>query len=397
MKLTLLFDLDDTLLGNSMDVFIPAYLRALSGAMASLVPPDKMIPALMTGVQAMSANTDLRKTLKQVFNEAFYPPLDLDPHAAQPHIEKFYAAEFPSLDVHTRQLPGAPQLVQNLFAAGHTLAVSTNPLFPATAIHQRLDWAGLPPTEFPFSVITAMELNHFTKPSPAYFAEVLAWLGWPNGPIVIIGDDPENDIQPAHELGIASYQVTNSTSTTVQSGPGGPLENLESWLATQTEDSLTPRLDTLFAVLATLRTSHSGVFYATTGQDETRLNTRPAASEWSITEILCHFRDVDLEVTLPRLEAILTEDNPFIPAANPDEWAADRNYQSENPATVLDQWLEVRHELMTRLDALTTEEWHRTGRHTLFGPISLLELMRINARHDRLHIQQIHATLARMA
>ena len=30
MKLTLLLDLDDTLLGNNMDTFLPAYFHALS-------------------------------------------------------------------------------------------------------------------------------------------------------------------------------------------------------------------------------------------------------------------------------------------------------------------------------------------------------------------------------
>jgi hypothetical protein len=45
MPITLLLDLDDTLLETNMDVFIPVYFKALSTALAGAVPPDVMIPA----------------------------------------------------------------------------------------------------------------------------------------------------------------------------------------------------------------------------------------------------------------------------------------------------------------------------------------------------------------
>ena len=40
MPITLLLDLDDTLLESNMDVFIPAYFQALSSALADKVSPD---------------------------------------------------------------------------------------------------------------------------------------------------------------------------------------------------------------------------------------------------------------------------------------------------------------------------------------------------------------------
>ena len=36
-----------------------------------------------------------------------------------------------------------------------------------------------------------------------------------------------------------------------------------------------------------------------------RWNIRPSADEWSITEILCHLRDVDGEVNYPRVKKVL--------------------------------------------------------------------------------------------
>ncbi|TAK14930.1 MAG: hypothetical protein EPO32_00235 [Anaerolineae bacterium] len=397
MTPTLLFDLDDTLLGNSMDVFIPAYLHALTVAMSDRVSPEQLVPALMAGVQAMNSNTDFRRTLKDVFDEVFYPWLGLDPVAILPAIEDFYTRVFPSLKEHTRTLPVAREMVSRLLSQGHTIAVSSNPLFPLTAIHQRLEWAGLSPDEFGFSAVTSMEISHFTKPSPSYFAEVLAGLGWPEGPIVIIGDNPINDIQPATELGVASYRVNNGSANRNPNAPGGLLEEFEPWLAAQQPDALTPKLDSLAAVLATMRTAHIGASHLAAGQTPDTLSTRPAEEDWSVTEILCHFRDVDREVTIPRIDSILQSENPFIVAVNPDEWAGERNYKDEDPAAVFDQWSETRFELMTRLDSLNPTDWDRTARHTIFGPITLLELMRISARHDRLHIQQIHKSLARLA
>ena len=41
---TLLIDLDNTLLGNDMETFIPPYIQKLSAHLANLIPPDQMIP-----------------------------------------------------------------------------------------------------------------------------------------------------------------------------------------------------------------------------------------------------------------------------------------------------------------------------------------------------------------
>ena len=71
--LTLLLDLDDTLLDTNMDAFIPAYFQALSEHLASQVEPEVMLPALVAGTRAMLASEDPRRTLRQVFDQQFYP------------------------------------------------------------------------------------------------------------------------------------------------------------------------------------------------------------------------------------------------------------------------------------------------------------------------------------
>jgi len=68
MPITLLLDLDDTLLETNMDTFIPAYFKALSGALAEKVAPEVMIPALTGGTKAMMGNMDPALTLREVFD-----------------------------------------------------------------------------------------------------------------------------------------------------------------------------------------------------------------------------------------------------------------------------------------------------------------------------------------
>jgi hypothetical protein len=78
MPITLLLDLDDTLLNTNMEAFIPAYFQTLSCALADEVAPEVMLPALMGGTKAMLANKDPALTLREVFDAYFFPKLGMD-------------------------------------------------------------------------------------------------------------------------------------------------------------------------------------------------------------------------------------------------------------------------------------------------------------------------------
>ena len=71
--LTLLLDLDDTLLGTNLSTFIPAYFQALTNHLDAYVPGDRLLPALIGGMSRMAENDDPRQTLEEVFDSYFYP------------------------------------------------------------------------------------------------------------------------------------------------------------------------------------------------------------------------------------------------------------------------------------------------------------------------------------
>lgn len=57
---------------------------------------------------------------------------------------RFYETEFSQLRAATVMRPAAADLVSTAIDQGCAVVVATNPLFPRTAIEQRLDWAGVP-------------------------------------------------------------------------------------------------------------------------------------------------------------------------------------------------------------------------------------------------------------
>jgi len=122
-------------------------------------------------------------------------------------------------------------------------------------------------------------------------------------------------------------------------------------------------------------------------------NITPHAEEWCFTEILCHLRDADREVNLPRFERMSIEENAFLPGVNVDAWSETRSYCSEDGRAAQEGFIHTRQELVAQLSALSTEQWQQTARHAIFGPTTLKELVTFIAQHDRTHIQQALQTV----
>ncbi|MGD2057920.1 MAG: hypothetical protein PVI04_04245, partial [Anaerolineales bacterium] len=127
---TVLIDLDDTLLINSMDRFLPAYFQRLGNYLADIVEPDRMLPALMNGTRAMLANQDPTVKLERKFADLYYPELDLDEDTLGGRIHHFYSEIFPELRPLTEPYPGAREFIEYLFANDYEVVIATNPLFP---------------------------------------------------------------------------------------------------------------------------------------------------------------------------------------------------------------------------------------------------------------------------
>jgi HAD superfamily hydrolase (TIGR01549 family) len=397
VSLTLLLDLDDTLLHNHIDEFLPAYLKLLSSELAPYAPPDAIVAQLLSATRKMAANPRPDCTLKQVFDAAFYPPLGLKAEDLQEVIQSFYEEKFPSLQSLTRSKPEAVDLVQAAFERGYRVAVATNPLFPRRAVEQRLAWAGLPVEQYPFDLIASYETFHFSKPNPAYYAEMLGRLNWPEGGALMVGDDWKRDILGASQVGLATYWLPNGAAPgaeKVRAPSGrGDLAQLLDWIDGLTEDDLKPDYSIPSAMLATLRATPAVLDTLCSELVEEAWSARPQPEEWCPTEILCHLRDVDQEVNLARIPRVLQENDPFISGKDTDPWADERHYICQDGPQALHQFTAARLKLLDLLEAAAPEDWERTARHAILGPTTLKELVRIIAEHDRLHVRQVTGDL----
>jgi FMN phosphatase YigB (HAD superfamily) len=392
MPITLLLDLDDTLLVTNVEAFVPAYFGALSAALADMVAPDVMLPALMGGTKRMMQSEDPALTLREVFDAYFFPKLNSDRTALNERIDRFYDEIFPTLHYVTKPRPEAVKFVEWAFAAGHRVCVATNPYFPLKAVHHRMRWAGLAPEKYPFALVSAYETFHFTKETGTYFIEFLGQLGWPDGPVVMVGNDLNMDLIPAQRSGLPVFWMCEGRDETWPGIPQGTFEELRAWLETVDPESLLPKIETPEAILAALCATPATLDTLTASLPADTWRRKPAPGEWNLAEILCHLRDVEAEVNLPRLQKMLAEETPFLPWVNSDPWAVERKYADQDGRAALEAFTEIRKKTIGLLSDVPTL-WSREARHAIFGPSTLREIFCIAAGHDKARIQQVYKTI----
>jgi hypothetical protein len=124
---------------------------------------------------------------------------------------------------------------------------------------------------------------------------------------------------------------------------------------------------------------------------------RPGPGRWSALEVLCHLRDTDRDVFLPRLGIMLAERSPEFPDVDMSGWEVARAYNEQSPAAVLEEWSEARRAVLARLAPLGRADWARVGIHRVRGPYPLAELARYWGDHDLSHRRQIAEALGEFA
>jgi HAD superfamily hydrolase (TIGR01549 family) len=207
-----LFDLDDTLLGNDMDLFVPAYFRLLSEYAAEVYDPKLLIQHLLAATHVMARDTDPLATNEDVFWDAFVRLTGFDRQVMVPFFTRFYQTRFEEIRSLTRPEEDARSLVEWAFSRGYRVVIATNPMFPLVAVERRLEWARVPASEFRYDLVTSYENMHAVKPHPEYYREILAYLGLDPGEALMIGDDWERDIRPASAIGMQTYWIASPQS-----------------------------------------------------------------------------------------------------------------------------------------------------------------------------------------
>ncbi|WP_124726833.1 HAD family hydrolase [Staphylospora marina] len=199
-----LFDLDGTLLPVDTEGFVHVYLNALAPYVSRVIPPDKLVPAVWQATMTMIRDTraDLRN--EEVFEREFLRITGLEKDRIWPLFDRFYAEEFPKLREHCGQDPFARRVVEAALEKGLKVAVATNPVFPESAIRERLRWAGV--GDLPVDFVTTFENSRFCKPLPEYYLDVAEKLGVRPEECVMVGNDMQEDMV-ASTLGMRTFYV----------------------------------------------------------------------------------------------------------------------------------------------------------------------------------------------
>jgi FMN phosphatase YigB (HAD superfamily) len=378
MSLTVLFDLDDTLISNNIDIFLPGYLKALGKTLAEITP-NPVIKPLLAATQKMSESNLPGKTLEQTFDEDFYPAIGVPKEQMQGTIDHFYGDVYPDLHVLTQPIPEAASLVKRLFEEGYTVAIATRPLFPRTAIIQRLAWAGLSVEKYPFAIIPSYETFHFSKPNPAFFAELLAQLGWPDQPVVMIGNSLEDDILPAALFNIPAFWLNEHQSSLPENihplSGQGKINELYDWIKKIEAANFQQKWSSPASILAILKSTPAALATFYNRIPAVKLTDRFQPDGWALTEILCYLRDLDREIITPRLYRVIEENNPFLTGVDTTNWVDKRNYIKESGISALESFTQNRIELLNFILGLPDSSWNRQAVGEEDGPTTFNKML----------------------
>jgi FMN phosphatase YigB (HAD superfamily) len=391
MSLTLLLDLDDTLLDTNLSAFIPAYYQALSQHLADYTAPDSILRALMSGVNTMMQSEDPLRTLEEIFDTDFYAALGVAKSDLSHVLDEFYDEIFPVLRQYTRPRPEAVPLIHWAKSQGYRIAIATDPLFPRKATYHRLRWAGFDPGEF--ELVSTVEHFHFSKTHPAYYAEVLGRLGWPEGPVLMVGNDPERDLVPARRLGLGTFFVDGDSASRpgIATG-GGRLADLRPWLESVDLHSLEPSFRSRDAVAIMISTP-AVLRSLSASLTEDSWRKEPSRDDWALNQIVCHLRDTEREIHQLQIQLMIEREGAFIPRPDSGVWANEREYLNVDGSQALVDFALARIETLKTLRSVDETIWSRSARHAIFGPTDFLEVTGFMADHDRLHVQQAWKTL----
>ena len=153
MSPTLLLDLDNTLLTNDIEAFLPQCLQLFGKEVAATIDADKLVKALMAGTRRMMRNQRPDCTLKEVFDETFFPAIGPKQAHFQALADQYYKQVYPALQPLTTaglspfiEVPVGGELLPAAKELGAMAKVRTGGLtadaFPPPAALARLQGAG---------------------------------------------------------------------------------------------------------------------------------------------------------------------------------------------------------------------------------------------------------------
>lgn len=122
--------------------------------------------------------------------------------------------------------------------------------------------------------------------------------------------------------------------------------------------------------------------------EEQATTLRDGLEGWTILEILCHVRDFDTYFR-ERAQMTLNQDHPELPSYDHEQLAIDNKYNEQGLAYTYEGYVNSRRKTIGFFEALTDEQWERTGIHPERGHFTLTDAALQVSAHDADHLEQI--------
>lgn len=199
------FDLDGTLIDIDIELFVAGYLNRLTEQMGAWADPARATRVLHQAVAAMFANRDPGRTLEAILHQVLLAELSMSSLDYRESLARFCRDGLDSLRPLVKGHPLSSRLLKVSRDRGWKIALATNPIFPRAVVDARLSWGDLASDEFHH--VCSYETEHFCKPDPLFFEELLDRMQVPAEACLMIGNDVLHDLS-ASRVGIRTCLLT---------------------------------------------------------------------------------------------------------------------------------------------------------------------------------------------
>jgi hypothetical protein len=123
------------------------------------------------------------------------------------------------------------------------------------------------------------------------------------------------------------------------------------------------------------------------------LKWRPAPTEWSAHEIVCHCADSETNAYI-RIRFLAAEKSATLQGYDQETWAKVLDYHSKPLEPALAVVESVRASTAALIRVLPDEAWTRVGHHTESGRYTAEDWLQMYADHLETHARQIESNVA---
>ncbi len=150
----------------------------------------------------------------------------------------------------------------------------------------------------------------------------------------------------------------------------------------------------LETLLLTLESTPALLRHAAASFSSRQARVRPCRGGFSFVENVWHLADLEREAYGSRIARILGEENPGLENFDGEKVARDRNYQEKDLARGLAAFERARAANLAALRRVAGNQWDRAGSQEGVGRVTLADIPRMMAEHDRSHGDEIADLLA---